>query len=54
MEAIADTSSKDLAKIPEGEVITEPLVVEEDAVAKKIVAKTSPKTKTTKKKRKKK
>jgi len=51
LEAIADTSSKDLAKIPEGEVVTEPLVVTEQSKTK---PKTSLKAKPSKKKRKKK
>lgn len=51
LEAIADTSSKDLAKIPEGEVVTEPLVVTEQSKTK---SKTSLKAKPSKKKRKKK
>jgi len=51
LEAIADTSSKDLAKIPEGEVVTEPLVVTEQS---KTEPKTSLKAKPSKKKRKKK
>jgi len=53
MEAIADTSSRDLAKIPEGEVVTEPLAVVEQT-AKSTAIKTTPKPKPIKKKRKKK
>jgi len=58
LEAIADTSSKDLAKIPEGQVVAEPLVAQEKAT-KVDTTKTRPSnkpttSKTTKKKRKKK
>lgn len=53
LEAIADTSTKDLAKIPEGEVVTEPLVVIEKTINKPL-GKASPKPKASKKKKKKK
>lgn len=54
LEAIADTPSKDLAKIPEGEVVTEPEPVAKPKKSNKTTTKTPPKSKSTKKRRKKK
>ena len=60
LEAIADTSSKDLAKIPEGQVVTEPAFVSDDdseaqpkPKPKPNKKKTSPKAKAKKRRKKK-
>ena len=54
LEAIADTSKKDLAKIPEGEVVTEPEQAKTPAPKKTIASAKSSSKKPTKKRRKKK
>lgn len=54
MEAIADTSSKDLANIPEGQVVQEPQALVEKNIDNKPKPKTSSKAKLAKKRRKKK
>ena len=54
MEAIADTSAKDLAKIPEGEVVKEPEFVDSEGETDKPRNKASSKSKSSKKRKKKK
>ncbi len=54
LEAIADTPKKDLAKIPEGEVVTEPIVADIEAPKPKVKKQSSTSKSKAKKRRKKK